>query len=44
MTTHVFVVDETTFKYHLEYKFAGTGAKDKQSSCLIQPRKECWLE
>ena len=25
MTTHVFVVDENTFKYHLEYKFAGTG-------------------
>lgn len=35
MTTHVFVVDETTFKYHLEYKFAGTGAKDKQSSFLL---------
>ena len=26
--THVFVVDETTFKYHLEYMFAGTGSKD----------------
>lgn len=26
--THVFVVNETTFKYHLEYLFAGTGAKD----------------
>ncbi|MCL4403892.1 DUF91 domain-containing protein [Patescibacteria group bacterium] len=28
MTTHVFIVDSTTFKYHLEYLFAGTGAKD----------------
>ena len=26
MTTHVFVVDKTTFKLHLEYLFAGTGA------------------
>jgi predicted RNA-binding protein len=25
-TTHVFIVDTTTFKYHLEYQFAGTGA------------------
>ncbi len=33
--THVFVVDKTTFKYHLEYLFAGTGAKDKKSSFLI---------
>ncbi|GHT68530.1 hypothetical protein FACS189452_08380 [Bacteroidia bacterium] len=30
-TTHVFIVDATTFKYHLEYLFAGTGAKD----CVI---------
>jgi len=28
MTTHVFIVDLTTFKSHLEYLFAGTGAKD----------------
>lgn len=28
MTTHVFIVDSITFKYHLEYLFAGTGAKD----------------
>lgn len=28
MTTHVFIVDFVTFKYHLEYLFAGTGAKD----------------
>ncbi|XQC05823.1 hypothetical protein ACOAJ8_01510 [Arcobacter cryaerophilus gv. pseudocryaerophilus] len=25
-TTHVFIVDSNTFKYHLEYMFAGTGA------------------
>ena len=28
MTTHVFIVDINTFKYHLEYLFAGTGAQD----------------
>ena len=28
MTTHVFIVDATTFKLHLEYLFAGTGAGD----------------
>lgn len=28
MTTHVFIVDSVTLKYHLEYLFAGTGAKD----------------
>lgn len=28
MTTHVFIVDSTTFKLHLEYLFAGTGAKN----------------
>lgn len=27
-TTHVFIVDINTFKYHLEYQFAATGAKD----------------
>ena len=26
MTTHVFIVDATTFQLHLEYLFAGTGA------------------
>ena len=26
--THVFIVNTTTFKYHLEYMFAGTGAKE----------------
>lgn len=29
MTTHIFIVDDNTFKYHLEYMFAGTGAKKK---------------
>ncbi|MBR1538906.1 MAG: hypothetical protein IJ636_05300, partial [Bacteroidales bacterium] len=28
MTTHVFIVNEISFKYHLQYLFAGTGAKD----------------
>lgn len=28
MTSHVFIVDTTTFKYHLEYQFVGTGMKD----------------
>lgn len=28
MTTHVFIVDSTTFKVHLENLFAGTGAKE----------------
>lgn len=32
--THVFIVDERTFKYHLEYLFAGTGAKNKLSPFL----------
>mgnify|MGYP000715247754 FL=1 len=27
-TAHVFIVDTNTFKYHLEYMFAGTGAKE----------------
>ena len=36
MNTHVFVVDSTTFKIHLERMFAGTGAKDKKSPFLTQ--------
>jgi len=28
-TTHVFIVDSNTFKYHLEYMFAGTGSANK---------------
>lgn len=27
-TTHVFIVDTTTFKLHLEYLFSGTGSRD----------------
>ncbi len=30
MTTHVFIVDTNTFKYHVEYLFAGTGAKENR--------------
>jgi len=30
MTTHVFIVDTNTFKCHVEYLFAGTGAKDNR--------------
>ena len=41
MNTHVFVVDETTLKYHLEYLFAGTGAKDKESPFLSVPQADC---
>lgn len=37
MNTHVFIVNEQTFKYHLEYMFAGTGAKDKLSTFLYNP-------
>ena len=28
MTTHVLIVDSTTFRLHLEYLFVGTGARD----------------
>lgn len=35
--THVFVVDSNTFKYHLQYMFAGTGARDKTSPFLTNP-------
>lgn len=31
MTTHVFIVNEKSFPVHLNYLFAGTGAKDKDS-------------
>ena len=37
MNTHVFIVNEKTFKYHLEYMFAGTGAKEKESQFLDNP-------
>lgn len=35
MNYHVFVVDNNTFKYHLEYMFAGTGAGDKTVPFLV---------
>jgi len=38
MTTHIFIVDKTTFKLHLEYLFAGTGAKDNQIDFNNSPR------
>lgn len=41
MNTHVFVVDSTTFKLHLEYMFAGTGAKDKTSPFLCDADVNC---
>lgn len=31
MTTHVLVVNDNTFKYHLEYMFGGTGGKEPES-------------
>lgn len=37
MNYHVFIVDNNTFKYHLEYMFAGTGASDKQAPFLSSP-------
>lgn len=42
--THVFIVDDNTFKYHLEYMFAGTGAREDalflQDSNYINSRKK----
>ena len=35
--THVFVVNDNTFNYHLKYMFAGTGASDKEAEFLIDP-------
>lgn len=35
MNYHVFIVDETTFKVHLKYLFAGTGAGDKRTPFLL---------
>ena len=37
MTTHVFIVDSTTFKIHLEYLFAGTGAKENRVDFINCP-------
>lgn len=45
MTTHVFIVNEATFTYHLQYLFAGTGAGDKDidfnnsSKSVLYPAK-----
>lgn len=38
MTSHVFIVDSTTFRLHLEYLFAGTGAKDHRVDFTNSPR------
>lgn len=35
--THVFVVNYNTFKFHLEYMFAGTGAGDDQLPFMFNP-------
>ncbi|MBU4300578.1 MAG: DUF91 domain-containing protein [Nanoarchaeota archaeon] len=46
VNTHVFIVDKNTFKYHLEYLFAGTGAKDyildfnNNSKSKLNPTRE----
>lgn len=34
---HLFIVDETTFKIHLEYMFAGTGAKEVPTDFIFNP-------
>ena len=40
MTTHVFIVNEQSFKIHLEYLFVGTGSKnndvDFNAKCTSQ--------
>lgn len=41
-TTHVFIVDTYTFKYHLEYQFAGTGAKDNYIDFNANPITELY--
>jgi len=35
MRTHVFIVNEETFPIHLQYMFAGTGAKDKNDDLSL---------
>ena len=37
---HVFIVDERTIKVHLNYLFAGTGAKDYNCNFLFDPNAE----
>jgi len=49
MTTHVLIVDKTTFRLHLEYLFAGTGAKENtvdfnnQENTELKPQTEKML-
>ena len=49
MTTHVFIVGATTFKLHLEYLFAGTGAQNNHidfnnsSNTILHHTKENML-
>lgn len=35
MKTHVFIVNDQTFPYHLRYLFAGTGAKNKNNNFAL---------
>jgi hypothetical protein len=35
MKTHVFIVNDSTFPYHLKYLFAGTGAKNKDEDISL---------
>ena len=42
-TTHVFIVGTNTFKYHLEYLFAGTGAKENQIDFNTTTVGECYI-
>lgn len=35
MRTHVFIVNDTTFPSHLQYQFAGTGAKNKDEDISL---------
>lgn len=37
MNYHVFIVNNTTFQYHLRYGFAGTGAGNREVSFLSKP-------
>lgn len=37
-TTHVFIVNSTTFNIHLKYMFAGTGAKDLSADILLSEK------
>lgn len=34
---HVFIVNQNTFKVHLEYMFAGTGASDVSTDFIFDP-------